>query len=189
MGKNINVGNKVIEDGKAVVVETAQQGKLTEQGEKFLSLYLDRISQGKAFASAGQGLRFAKSEETLAFWGSYAVSTQGFGGIEVFKAPAFSKEILQERLKVLGWTNKRLPSGYVTFAKKHKIALTDFEKACYDQEQASRKAGEREELLDVIFPDNIVDYFYNFTKEDNSPALGKLIAALEVAVRKKLADM
>lgn len=189
MGKNVT-GNKVIETGKAVVVDTAKQGGgLTEQGERFLALYLDRINQGKAFASAGQGLRAAKSEETLAFWGHYAVPSQGFGGTEVFKAPAFSKEILQERLKVLGWTNRRLPSGYVTFAKKHKIALTDFEKACYDQEQASRKAGEREETLDIIFPDNLLDYLINLTKDDNSPALGKVMTALEVAVRKKLADM
>lgn len=174
-------------EAKAIVEETGKVSGLTEEGERFLSLYLDRIREGKRFASMGQGLRFAKSEETLAFWGNYAISSQGFGGIEVFKAPVFNKSVLEERLKLLGWRNKRLPSGYVAFAKKHKISLTDFEKACYDQEQASRKAADREEVPTVVFPDAILDFFVDATKDDNSLPLGKIIIALETQVRKKLA--
>lgn len=188
MGKNLTLENKAMEEGKAIVQETAQKGKLTEKGQAFLDAYLYRVSAGKAFARAGQGLRAAKSEETLLFWGEYADETEGFGGALYYKAPAYNETILRERLKILGWTSKKLPSAIAAFARKHKLSLTDFEKAALDQEEASRKAARREEEATIDFPESVLLPLVAELKKEDGIALDKLMIALSKAIRQKLTE-
>lgn len=176
---------------KGSVVETivSDTKGLTKEGERFLELYLARLDAGKALASAGAGLRALKSEETLCFWGSYAVAKTGFGGQEVFTAPPYNESVLRERLKVLGWSNKRLPSGQVVHCRKHKITLSAFEKAAYDQESAARKAAQDAEkkTIRLEFPPDTVKAIAGFVS-DTVP-LGDVIAALENSLKEYIRNL
>lgn len=162
---------------------------LTKEGERFLELYFARLDAGKALANAGAGLRALKSEETRCFWGGYAVPKTGFGGQEVFTAPCYSESVLRERLKALGWSNKRLPSGQVTHCRKHKIALSAFEKAAYDQESAARKAAQDAEKKSVRldFPADTIKNIASFVS-DTVP-LGDVVAALENALKEYIRNL
>lgn len=172
-----------------IVAQEQNQGNLegmTKEGQYFLSLYEKRISAGKAFSRAGATLRELKSAETKAFWGTYAVLSTGFGGTESYKAPPYSEDILRERLKVLGWRQRRLPSAYAVFCRKHKISLTAFQAACVLQEDASRKAGRREDDLVISFPDSVLDFFVSRLRGDESLPLDKVLTALSKAVKQRL---
>lgn len=158
----------------------------TREGRHFLSLYEARISAGKAFSRAGASLRQAKSEETLAFWGKYAVLSSGFGGVESYKAPPYSEDILRERLKILGWKQKRLPSAYAVFCRKHKITLSPFQAACVLQEDAARKALRREDDFQISFPDSVLDFFVKLSSSDDSIPLDKTLIALSKAIKERL---
>lgn len=167
------------------IPENSGEGQ-TREGRRFLALYEARILQGKAFSRAGASLRQAKSEETLAFWGKYAVLSSGFGGVESYKAPPYSEDILRERLKVLGWKQKRLPSAFAVQCRKHKITLSPFQAACVLQEDASRKAARREDDICIVFPDSILDYFVKILSGDDSIPLDKTLTALSKAVKERL---
>ena len=158
----------------------------TKEGKRFLALYEARVLQGKVFSRAGASLRQAKSEETLAFWGNYAILSSGFGGIESYKAPPYQESVLRERLTILGWKQKRLPSAYAVFCRKHKIALTAFQTACILQEDASRKALRREDDITISFPDSVLDFFVSRLRGDDSIPLDKMVAALQKAIKQRL---
>lgn len=165
--------------------ENSGEGQ-TKEGKRFLELYEARILQGKAFSSAGASLRQAKSEETLAFWGGYAILSQGFGGTETYKAPPYSEDILRERLAILGWKQKRLPTAFAAYCRKHKITLSAFQAACVLQEEASRKAARRDDDLVISFPDSVLDYFVKILSGDDSFPLDKTLTALGKAVKERL---
>ena len=166
--------------------EQETQEGMTREGKYFLSLYEARMNAGKAFSQAGASLREVKSRETLAFWGKYAVLSSGFGGVESYKAPPYSEDSLRERLKVLGWRQKRLPSAFAAYCRKHKITMTGFQVACALQEEAARKALRREEDFVVSFPDSVLDYFVNLLRGDDSLPLDKTLTALSKAVKQRL---
>ena len=180
---------KTTEKGKAIVAETAKtmvQG-ITKKGQYFLECYEARQSGGKAFAAASQNLRELKSNETRAFFGKYAVPCTGFAGAELYKAPEFEEAMFRECLTEMGWTKKRLPTAQLAYCKKHGIEFSTFEKACLDMERASRKAGQRAEVVYLDFPDEIVSGVLSFVS-DELP-LGKVMLGLERALKIKLADM
>lgn len=190
MGKKIVAENQA----KGIVEETGQAPqapqapRLTKAGQAFLSLYNARKDAGKDLARVGQGLRALKSAETRAFWGEYAVLSTGFGGVEVYKAPAFDKAIFEERLKVLGWPYKRFPTAQKLYAKKHGLPFGEAEKAFLDQEEAARAAAKKEKPVpDFQFSDDTLKDVLSFVSDDN-PA-GIVLESLAKQVRKKLADM
>lgn len=159
---------------------------MTPEGKRFLKLYEARLTAGKAFARAGSTLRELKSQETKAFWGKYAVLSEGFGGQENYKAPPYSEDILRERLKILGWQQKRLPSAFAVYCRKHKITLSPFQAACVLQEDASRKAARREDDFQIPFPDSVLDYFVNILRSDDAVPLDKTLIALSKAIKQRL---
>lgn len=187
MGKNVTVKANT-EEVKAIVEESAQSFRLTKEGQKFLSLYSARKDAGKDLARVGQGLRALKSAETKAFWAEYAVLSTGFGGTEVFKAPAFDKAIFEERLKALGWPYKRFPTAQKIHAKKHGLVFGECEKAFLDQEEAARAAAKKEKPVpEFSFAEETIKDVLSFVSDDN-PA-GIVLESLAKQIRKKLADM
>lgn len=189
MGKKLVTAN--MEEAKAAVVETAQETgglRLTEEGQKFLSLYSARKDAGKDLARVGQGLRALKSAETKTFWGDYAVLSTGFGGTEVYKAPSFDKGVFEERLKVLGWPYRRFPTAQKLYAKKHGLVFGECEKAFLDQEEAARAAAKKEKPVpDFEFLEETIKDVLSFVSDD-FPA-GIVLESLAKQVRQKLADM
>lgn len=165
--------------------ENSGEGQ-TREGRRFLALYEARVLQGKAFSRAGASLRQAKSEETVAFWGKYAILSSGFGGVESYKAPPYEEAALRERLKILGWKQKRLPSAFAAYCRKHKLSLSPFQAACVLQEEASRKAARREDELEILFPDSLLDFFVSRLRGDDSLPLDKVLTALSKAVKERL---
>lgn len=170
---------------ETIALENSGEGQ-TREGKRFLALYEARVLQGKAFSRAGATLRELKSRETHAFWGDYAVLSQGFGGQENYKAPPYDESILRERLAILGWKQKRLPSAFAVQCRKHKITLTAFQAACVLQEDASRKALRREDDFQISFPDSILDYFVKMLSGDDSLPLDKTLIALSKAIKQRL---
>lgn len=187
-----NMETLIQEQAKGQVVSGIVSGETpagegqTREGQYFLSLYEARLNAGKEFARAGSTLRELKSKETKAFWGSHAVLSQGFGGVENYKAPPYEEAVLRERLKILGWKQKRLPSAYAVFCRKHKITLSPFQAACVLQEEASRKAARRDDDLVISFPDSVLDYFVKILSGDDSIPLDKTLTALSKAVKERL---
>lgn len=169
-----------------IVSETSKKEGDTPEGRRFLEIYQARVASGKAFAAAGATLREMKSQETLAFWGAYAILSVGFGGTESYKAPPYDEESLRERLKALGWKQKRLPSAFAAYCRKHKITMTAFQAACVLQEDASRKALRRDDDIVLHFPDSVMDYFANLLSRDDAPPLDKTMIALSKTIRDRL---
>lgn len=187
-GKGAIIEDMIVEQEQQEQQERAEFKGLNEAAKNFMLYHLARVSAGKRLANVGATLRECKSQETFAFWGSYAVPYTGFGGAHYFKAPPLNKAQLKERLKILGWQHKQAPAGYLAWAKKHSVLLTAFEQACYQQEQAAYKAAQTESPLPSVEfkPETLQDIISKIS--DDAPC-GKILEALTVKVKERLAQL